>query len=373
MKKITIHALDRYDLGIKYGELLGADIKKMVQVFDQYLKNNFKLLHLAEPLILSVLDLAKDKFGKELLLEMQGISKSSGVDLRWIHLMNMTYELGTLLNSSLHFLGCSSFVLPQKDGKSVFVGKTTDIVPDGYLTNALIELRIFIQYQIGDTGNTISTVIFPGQVASDFTIVNNSLYIGFNDGGMDTQNNDLANESIIPFIVRLSENSKDIAAAQILIQQFHTIHPFICIVSDGTEQNTFSADLMPHKVRFHINEKGIVRANHLQDEDDRAELYSKNYKDSKYFKSSIARSLSLENEIKNIYSIKQEFDLNDIKSLLSLHESTFDYFKGSVSNTATSNALIWDGSLEKLYLPASTEDFPVTLEKTNWINLLDQI
>lgn len=357
MKVITILAKNHYDFGLQYGKQTAKEINKTIDLIRKYSGDKLGSFSKLTDILLSLSTIVKKRFGKDILETARGISDGSGIDIKWIYFLNFSYEFGAIFNRMFKFLGCSSFAIPQKDEKHVIVGKTTDIIQVDYFTKELIKLRIALSYKIGET-NLVEVVTFPGQVVSDFSIINKSIFIGFNDGGLNTNKNGFLKSLITPVILNIVENSKNFEEIVNRLQKEQTIHPYAVIVSDGTLKNTLTMDLTPLGTR--IGKRGeIVRTNFLLSEIDRRKFYESGWEKDKEYVSAIKRDEVLRK------MIKMGNTLGDAKRILSFREKTSDYFKGSINNRATANAVIWDGKSKKWFVPESGE-FPL-LDASKWL------
>jgi len=357
MKVINILAKSHYDFGLQYGKQTAPEINKTIDLVKKYSVDKLGSFSKLTNVLLSLSFIVKKRFGKDILETTRGISDGSGIDIKWIYFLNFSYEFGAIFNRMFKFLGCSSFAISQKDGRHVIVGTTTDIIQVDYFTKELIKLRVVLSYKIGNS-NLVEMVTFPGQVASDFSIINKSIFIGFNDGGLNTNKNGFLKSLITPVILSLVENSKSFGEIVNRLQREQTIHPYAVIVSDGTLKNTVTMDLTPTGTRMGAL-GGVVRTNFLLLESDRKKFYESGWQEDKEYISAIKRDEVLRKMVKKWNT------LDDAKKMLSAREKSSDYFKGSISNRATANAVIWDGKTRKWFVP-ETGKFPL-LDTSKWL------
>jgi len=286
------------------------------------------------------------------------MAEGSGVNKIWLYFLNSVYDFGALFNGVFRFLGCSAFVYPQKDGEHVIIGKTTDIIQVDYFTKELIKSRLYLNYRIGDS-NLVETVTFAGQIVSDFAILNRSIFVGFNDGGLETKKNYPTNSLIQSVLFELFKKEKTFEAAVDYLLKARPIHPFIALVSDGTVAHTASIDMVPSGSFITEMDGRLIVTNFLLSEANRNRYYVKNWRTDKDYTSPVKRFERLNS------SPEKYLDIDKAKKLLSSREQDADIYKGSVNNRATSDAVVWDPKTKKFFIPEG-DCFPL-LDTRKWL------
>lgn len=357
MKRIHIEETNHYNLGFKYGQQARDEILAMIELIKSYaLEKVGGISKVLLPLLLALTPLVKRKFGSVILKELRGMSKGSGINIKWLYFINFTYEFGAISNSFFKFMGCSSLAMKHLDNEHVLIGKTTDIIENVHFTKTLIKNRIRYSYRVGGR-NLVETITFPGQVTSDFAVLNRKIFVGFNDGGLNTKKNYFSKTSFIPFLRNIYETGNDIEEIKKKMKEARVIHPIIALVSDGKTSGTFTAEIMHNRSRIFPFVNRITRTNCLMNREDKDREYKKGWRKDPFYLCAKRRLVVLRSKTSAGNGI------DDVISILKSHTKSLNMMDGSINSKATSNAVVWDGNKKELYFADSDGSFPLALTK----------
>jgi len=356
IKFVYLDEKDAFLVGQAHGRLLKEEIKEFIDGILLYAQKKLGRIgkFVVVNIVINLMPIFGKKFDPDIKDEIKGIAQASGQSQNWIIFLNYIYEGGTIFNRFFHFLGCSGFMARCSKEEKIFIGKTTDIIPDKLFAELLTKNRIVYIYKKNSYIKTsFMTAVFPAIVVGDWGISKKGVYIGFNDGGVFTTKNDFKKGSVINLLRKLYQNASSSEKIKKLLQKARLVHPFLAQVSDGEEEGTFLAEMNNHKPEIYKFENQIIVTNFLKTCKLKDSLYPKNFPTNIYYLSALLRWENLEKHIEKCKTREDYLDLIKMKN------PNFDYFKGAVSNKATVGGVFFIPKERKIFLP-SGKKIPVT-------------
>jgi hypothetical protein len=131
------------------------------------------------------------------------------------------------------------------------------------------------------------------------------------------------------------------------------IKPFLYLFTDGTRQNSFSAEV-GDKVFFRNFKKHLIYTNHLFSQDLVNKHYKDNYQEDEFYVDSVKRYRNIEDEINNFHHF------SDAIKVLKLYKEGFGLTSGSVSNSGTVQGTVIHPEEKKILFPVG-DKVPVTV------------